>query len=93
MSEYLYACLIYPACKLYISAHHCIVICGLSGSTIFFKLTHQRHDFGKKVFENKFFFLIFSTNFSKTFLILRIIQRGIIINAHKSSCKVAVILV
>jgi len=59
---------------------------------IFFKLTHKRHDFGKEYLKIKFV-VIFSTNLSKIFLILRIIQQGIIINVHKSSCKVAVILV
>jgi len=37
--------------------------------------------------------LIFCTDFSETFLILRRILRGMIINVHWSSCKVPVILV
>jgi len=74
------------------SARHCIVICGLSGSTFFFKLIYKRHDFGKKFLKIKFV-VIFHTNLSKIFLMLRIIQRGIIINGHKSACKVVVILV
>jgi hypothetical protein len=37
--------------------------------------------------------LIFHTTFSKTFLTIRRIQRNMIINAHRSSLKVQVILV
>jgi len=37
--------------------------------------------------------LIFSTNLSEQFLILRLIQRDMIKNVHRSSCKVPVILV
>jgi hypothetical protein len=37
--------------------------------------------------------LIFSTNLSETFLILRRIQRDIIINVHKPSCEMPIILV
>ena len=37
--------------------------------------------------------LIFSTVLCKTFLILRIIQRDIVINVETFSCKVPVILV
>jgi len=34
-----------------------IVICGLSGSTIFFStLSHKRYDFGKKIIEHKMYF-------------------------------------
>jgi len=36
--------------------------------------------------------LIFSTNLSETFLITRIIERDMIINLRRSSCKVAVFL-
>jgi hypothetical protein len=36
--------------------------------------------------------LIFSATFSQTFLILRIIQRDIIVNVHASSCEILVIL-
>jgi hypothetical protein len=49
--------------------------------------------FGKKVTEHEMFVLISSTNLSEIFLILRIIERGSIINVHKSSCKLAVIFV
>jgi hypothetical protein len=37
--------------------------------------------------------LIFSTNLSETLLILRRIQRDIIINLHRSLCEVPIILV
>jgi len=41
-----------------------IAICGLPRSTIFFTLSHKRHDFrGKKVTEQKMCFLIFCTTF------------------------------
>jgi hypothetical protein len=39
-----------------------------------------------KFVENKMCVLIFSTNFSEIFLILRKIQRDIILNLRKSSC-------
>jgi len=45
--------------------------------------------FGKKVTEHEMFVLIPS----ETFLILSIIERGIIINVHRSSCKLPVIFV
>jgi hypothetical protein len=60
----------------------------------FSTLAHKRHDFRKNVIEHKMCVLIFSTKlFSETFLIMRRIQRDTIINVHKSSCKVPVILV
>jgi hypothetical protein len=43
------------------------------------------------VIEHKMCVLILSTTLSETFLILRRIQRDIIINVHRSSCKVPVI--
>jgi hypothetical protein len=73
------------------SASHYIVICGLSGATVSFTLSHKRHDFRKNVIEHKMRVLIFSTSLSQTFLILRRIQRDII-NVHRSLRKSPVIL-
>jgi hypothetical protein len=58
----------------------------------FSTLSHKRYDFRKKVIERKMVVLISSTNLSDTCLILKIIERDII-NLHKSSCKLNVILV
>jgi hypothetical protein len=50
--------------------------------------------FGKKVIEHKMFVLIFSAALSKTYLILRRIAVGyVLVNVHRSSHKVPVILV
>ena len=52
----------YPAPTAH--APYYIVICGLSGSTIFFStLSHKRHDFMEKVTEHKMRVLIFCTTF------------------------------
>jgi hypothetical protein len=51
----------------------------------FSTLSYKRHNFQKNVIEHKMCVLI-----SETFLILRIIQRGTVISAHASSCKVLV---
>jgi hypothetical protein len=59
----------------------------------FSTLTHKRHVFREKVFEHKMCILVFPTAFSETFLILRIIQRDIVINVETSLCKVPVIMV
>ena len=40
-----------------------VVICGLSVSTIFFQLSHKRHDSRKNVTEHKMCVVIFSTTF------------------------------
>jgi len=47
----------------------------------------------KKVTVHKLCVLIFSTNLSEIFLILRIIRRDAVVKVHRYSCKVPVILV
>ena len=69
-----------------------IVICDLAGSTTFLILSHKRHDFLKTVTGHKMCVLIFSIIPYATFLVLRT-ERDMIINVHRSSCKVPVILV
>jgi len=70
-----------------------VVICGLSGSTIFSTLSHKQQDFRKKkVMEIKM--CVFSLQrLSETFLIVRRNERDMIINVYWSSYKVHVILV
>ena len=59
----------------------------------FSTLFHKRQHFRKKpISENKMFFLILSTILSKTFLILRRTEPDTIINVHRSSCKVPIVL-
>jgi hypothetical protein len=59
----------------------------------FSTLSHKRHDFrGKKVLNIKCVFWFSLQLLSETFLILRRIQRDIIINVHRSSCKVPLLL-
>ena len=58
----------------------------------FFTLSYKRYDFLNMILEHKMCVLIFSTNLSETFLVLRGIQRDIIINVQRYSCKVSVIL-
>jgi hypothetical protein len=59
----------------------------------FSTLSHKRHDFRKKFLNTKCVFWFFLQPLSQTFLILRRIQRDIIIKVHRSSCKVPVIIV
>jgi hypothetical protein len=59
-----------------------IVICGPPGSTVFFHIISQRERFSeKKVLNTKSVFLFSLQILLGTFLILKKIQRGIIINA------------
>jgi hypothetical protein len=82
------AILSYPGCKAHALYY---VICDLSGSTIFSPLSHKRHDFRKKIAEDKICVLVFSRNLSEIFVI-RILGDSII-NVHRSSCNVPAILV
>ena len=59
----------------------------------FSALSHKRHNSRKKVSEDKKCNLIFSKTLSETFLILKIIQRDIVVSVKVSSCKAPVILV
>ena len=58
----------------------------------FFTLSHKRHDFLKKLLNIKCVFWFCLQLLSEKFLIVRRIQRDIIINLHKSSCKVTLLL-
>jgi len=59
----------------------------------FSTLSYKRHDFQPKIIVHKMCILIFSTNVSKIFFILRRIQHDIIIKTQRSSFKVTVIIV
>jgi hypothetical protein len=74
-------------CRIILSSVACLAV------PYFSTLSHKRHDFRKKVIEHKMCVLTFSTILSETLLILRRIQRDIIINIHRSSCTLPVILV
>jgi hypothetical protein len=59
----------------------------------FSTLSHKRHDFRKKMLLNIKCVFWFSVQLlSETFLVLRRIHRDIIINVHRSSCKVPLLL-
>jgi len=82
----------YPACN----RHARIVFSSVAYSApqYFPALSHKRHDFlHKKIIEETRSVLILSTTLSEIFLILRKIQRGIVINVRSSSYKVPAILV
>ena len=46
-------------------------------------LSHKRHDFREKSIEHNIGVLIFCTNLSETFLMLKRMKRDSIINVHK----------
>jgi hypothetical protein len=80
----------YPAYNSY--APYCKVIRDPSGSTIIFRYYLIKGTiFEKRNIEHKMF-VFYLQCLSKTFLILRRIQRYIVINLKTSSCKVPVIL-
>ena len=80
----------YPACNAYTPC--CDVICSPSGSTMCSALFHKRHDFREKVANIKCVFWFSLQLLFETFLILRRIQRDIVINVKTYSCKVPVII-
>ena len=57
------ALVIQPANHIF-SGPYNIVICGLSGSTIFSTLLHKQHNFQKECMEHKMCVLIFTKNFN-----------------------------
>ena len=71
-----------------------VVLSAVSCSAVphFPTLSHKRQDFREKIIEHKIC-LICSTTLSEKILILRRIQRGTVINVHRSSCNVLVTLV
>jgi len=76
----------YPAWKAH--APYDIIICGLSCSTIFFCIISQTARFsGEKNVDHEMCVLVFSRILSQGLLILIKIQRGIIINVHRSYVK------
>jgi hypothetical protein len=71
-----------------------VVICGPSGSTIFFHIILQTARISKKkVIEHKMCVLIFSTTLAEIFFIIRKIKQDLIINLHTYSWQVPVTLV
>jgi len=71
-----------------------IIIRGLSRCTVFFKhYLVNGTNFGKTFVNVKYSFLFSLQILSVTFLTQRRIHRGIIMNVHRSSCKVPAILV
>ena len=87
----LYFCLSYAACeaRLFCSALYCHVW-PVWLYHIFYALAHKRHDFRKKKLLNIKYVLL--QLLSETFHILRRIQRDIIMNVHRYSCKVPLFL-
>jgi len=60
--------------QLAMRTHRYIVICGLSGSRMFFHIISSMERFLKKIIENKISVLIFSKISFETFLVLRRIE-------------------
>jgi len=64
-----------------------IVICGLPRYTNFFSFSLKRCDFPKELLNTEYVFRFFLHVLSETFLILRRIQRNIIMNPHSFYIK------
>ena len=83
----------HPACKVQVPYY--IVVCGLSGCTIFLCIVSETAPFlgGKNLLNIKCVFWFSLQYLLEIFLIVWRIQWDIIRNVHKSSCKELVILV
>ena len=88
----MYSCLSYPACKVH--APYRLVVCGLSGCTVFSYIIRQKARFsGTKYTERKNVCFDFIYKLVCNMSHPRIIQRDIIINVHSFSYEVPVIIV
>jgi hypothetical protein len=65
----------------------------VSSGCHFFALFHKWNDFREKFIEHKTVFSFSLQLLSEIFLVLRRVQRDLVINVHTVSCKVAVMLV
>ena len=90
----MFSCLSFPACDWHFCAAYYIVICGLSCFSLFVHIVLQKETlfFGGWGILHFKSVLIFFTNFSWNVYYSKRIQRDIV-NVHKSSSKVLVILV
>jgi len=70
-----------------------VVVGGLSVRTLFFYIICIAARVSKNVIGHKMCVLASLQSLSETFLILRTIERGMIINMYWSSCKTPIILV
>jgi hypothetical protein len=73
--------------------HHCILSSEACLALLFSRIISYTAWVSKNVIVHKMYLLIFSKILSKTFLMLRRIQRKIFITVHKSSCEQHAILV
>jgi hypothetical protein len=67
-----------------------ILVSSLSDYTTFFYIIIQSAQVSENVTEHKMYTLY--TILYKSFLIIRIIKRDIIINVHRSSCEVPIVI-
>ena len=89
-----YECVFVAAAIQHAECMRHIILSSVASLTLphFSTVSRKWHDFREKVIEHKICVLIFSTNLAWTFVIIRLIQRDTVTNAHRSSCKVVAIL-